>query len=210
MTELTIVDYGAGNLASVQNAFTALGVNSKLVGDPDELRRAERIVLPGVGAAGSALAMLRERGLDQALTEVVRERGRPMLGICLGMQLIADKLYENGEHRGLGWVRGEVVFLGDLPGVPRTVPHMGWNDTVARESGAVLFANLALRKRQFYYSHSYTLRVADERVVAAHASYGVPVVAAVLDESVFAVQFHPEKSQQSGERLLSAFLDWNP
>lgn len=208
-SELAIVDYGAGNLASVQNTMVNLGVQIKFVRTPEEILRASRLVVPGVGAAGAALSRIRERGLDEALTEAVRRRGRPFLGICLGMQLIADRLYEKGEHTGLGWIRGEVVALQDL-GVKGTVPHMGWNEVELRPAAARFFDSLPERKRQYYFCHSYGLRAGVDGVVAAYTESGAPIVAAVLDETVFAVQFHPEKSQLAGEKLIAAFLEWNP
>lgn len=209
MSETVIVDYGAGNLASVRNAFAALGADTRIARTPEEIETAERLVLPGVGAAGTAMERLRALGLDQALTDRVRKQGRPMFGICLGMQLVADTLYEYGEHKGLGWIRGEVVALGDA-GVTGTIPHMGWNDVVPEGPARALFDAVPPRKRQFYFSHSYTLRVDDARLVAARTDYDRHLISAVLDETVFAVQFHPEKSQQSGRLLLRAFLDWNP
>lgn len=209
MSIVTIVDYGTGNLASVKNAFANVGADAGFARTPEEILSASKLVLPGVGAAGIAMARLRERGLDQALTEAVRQRGRPLLGICLGMQLIAESLYEYGEHRGLGWVRGDVVPLRDV-GVRHPVPHMGWNEVAAQESARPFFGAVPRRRSQFYFTHSYTLRVADERLVAGYTDYGARLVSAVLDETVFAVQFHPEKSQQSGQQLIAAFLAWNP
>lgn len=209
MQRVAIVDFGAGNLASVQNALSILGAETRIVQSPEDVRSADRLVLPGVGAAGLALQRMRERGLDEALTEAVRVRGHPMLGICLGMQLVADTLYENGQHRGLGWIRGEVVALEDV-GVTENVPHMGWNDVIPFGAAESMFQALPERRRQFYFAHSFTLRVENEQSVAAYTDYGRRLVAAVLDGTVFAVQFHPEKSQQSGEQLIAAFLDWNP
>lgn len=209
MPDVAIVDYGAGNLASVWNALAALGSEPRFVRTAAEVRTASRLVLPGIGAGGAALEKLRANGLDDALTEAVRVRGRPLLGICLGMQLIAERLYEYGEHRGFGWIRGEVVSLRDV-GVRNIVPHMGWNDVAPQGPAAVLFEGIPTRKRQFYFSHSYTLRTDDPDVVAAYTDYDVPIVSAVLDGTVFAVQFHPEKSQQGGRELIAAFLEWNP
>jgi glutamine amidotransferase len=209
LAAISIVDYGAGNLASVQNAFAALGLEFEIAHTPESILSANRLVLPGVGAAGTALGRMREVGMDEALTEAVRVRGRPMLGICLGMQLIADTLHEQGNHRGLGWVRGEVVALESLV-VKGIVPHMGWNDAVPRGAAQKFFDPIKEREMVFYFAHSYTMRVEDEKVVGAYTNHGANLVSAVLDETVFAVQFHPEKSQQSGQQLIANFLNWKP
>lgn len=208
--KIGIVDYGAGNVRSVMNAFTLLGEDPIVVHRPEEIGQADRLVLPGVGAAGEAMARLRQSGLDQALDETVRRKGRPLLGICLGMQLLADRLLEFGEHKGLGWIDGEVVDIRACTDAPDLrVPHMGWNQVAPAPAGRDIF-DAIMGSHEFYFAHSFTLRTDDADVVAARTSYGTDLVAAVCKDTVFATQFHPEKSQVSGERLLSAFLEWNP
>ncbi len=210
MTSIAIVDYGAGNLDSVRQAVLRAGGEATLACSPDDVMAADRIILPGVGAAGTAMEALRQSGLDQALTERVREQAVPMLGICLGMQVLAERLHEFGEHAGLGWVLGEVVSLRDVVCENMRVPHMGWNDIDVGDQAEDLFREVR-GKRQFYFSHSFTLRTEDlDGAVAAVADYGMPLVSAVLTETVFATQFHPEKSQINGDRLIGAFLDWTP
>lgn len=204
-----IVDYGAGNLASVANAVHAAGADPVLVRTPEEVAGCDRIVLPGVGAAGAALANLRSRGLDVALNRTVRENARPMLGICLGMQMIAQRLFEFGEHRGLGWIDGEVRALADVPGAGPRIPHMGWN-SIAPTEGGEPFLGRVKGRREFYFCHSYVLTGCSEKSIAARTVHGAPLIAAVRSGTVFATQFHPEKSQINGQRLIEAFLQWAP
>lgn len=204
-----IIDYGAGNLLSVSKAVAVLADPPKLVTTPEAVLAADRLILPGVGAAGEAMARLRQAGLDEALTEAVRERGRPLLGICLGMQLLAETLEEFGTHKGLGWIEGRVVSLRGLVAPDLAVPQMGWNQVEPTALAGGFFARPETQ-RSFYFAHSFTLRTAREDLVAGWVDYGVPLIAAVRFDSVFAVQCHPEKSQINGERLLEAFLDWSP
>jgi glutamine amidotransferase len=207
--KVAIVDYGAGNIESVRNALSAAGADPIVVRDVEAVRAADRLVLPGVGAAGTAAARLSASGLGEALREQVRGRGRPMLGICLGMELLAERLLEFGEHRGLGWLPGEVVHLRDAGVVQARVPHMGWN-LVEPSADAARFFQGPERMRTFYFCHSYTLMTGLETAIAARAAYEKPLVAAVLDGTVFATQFHPEKSQMNGQKLIQSFLAWAP
>ena len=211
MTSIAIIDYGAGNLDSVRKALAHVGSETEIARTPEEVLAADRLVLPGVGAAGQAIQQLRRSGLDEALTEAVRHRGRPFMGICLGMQLLAERLHEFGDHAGLGWIAGEAVPLGSLMDTPVRVPHMGWNRVEVADKAEGLFWEVR-GGRQFYFAHSFGLRLAgDTDTLAATTEYGgVPLTAAILDGSVFATQFHPEKSQVAGERLLGAFVDWKP
>ena len=208
--DLRIVNYNASNLGSVQKAITNIGFTARLAETPEEVLGADRLVLPGVGAAGEALEQLRSLGMDEALTEAVCRNGRPLLGICLGMQMLGEKLYEYGEHRGLGWIAGDVVPLRQVIGDELRVPHMGWNRIEPTSDLASNLSGSVRGKRDYYFAHSYTLRVDDPSVVAAYADYGEPLVAAVQWQTVFATQFHLEKSQVAGEKLLEAFLDWAP
>ncbi len=206
--KVAIVDYGAGNIESVRNALLAAGAEPVVARDAETVAAADRLVLPGVGAAGAAAERLEASGLGEALEQAVRRRGRPMLGICLGMELLAERLREFGEHRGLGWLQGEVVHLRDLGIAHARVPHMGWN-LVEPSAEAARFFQGPERMRTFYFCHSYTL-VTGSGAVAARAIYEKPLVAAVLDGTVFATQFHPEKSQVNGQKLIQSFLEWAP
>jgi glutamine amidotransferase len=206
--KVAIVDYGAGNIESVRNALLAAGAEPVVARDAETVAAADRLVLPGVGAAGAAAERLEASGLGEALEQAVRRRGRPMLGICLGMELLAERLLEFGEHRGLGWLPGEVVHLRDVGIVRARVPHMGWN-LVEPSAEAARFFQGPERMRTFYFCHSYTL-VTGSGAVAARATYEKSLVAAVLDGTVFATQFHPEKSQVNGQKLIQSFLEWAP
>jgi len=209
MTEIAIVDYGAGNLQSVRNALEMAGEDPEIAATPEEILAANRLVIPGVGAAGHAIGRMREAGIDQALNEAIREKARPALGICLGMQLAAAALYEHGENDGLGWIAGDVKHLREVKGVPARVPHMGWNEIEPADGTEELF-DAVRGKRSFYFCHSYTLRDAPEDTIAATVAYGVPLVAAIRTGTFFATQFHPEKSQIKGQQLIEAFLEWKP
>jgi glutamine amidotransferase len=203
MTPVTVVDYGASNMRSVVNALESLGRSVKVVDAPDGLRDAAALVLPGVGAFGDGMAGLRKRELLEPLTEAVKGRCVPFLGICLGMQMLADEGLENGRHDGLAWIPGVVKRV--EPGDPRLkVPHVGWNDlTLPRPS--VLFKDMETAP-VVYFLHGYALEVATPEVVTATCTHGVELVAAVEDGNVFGVQFHPEKSQRAGLQILENFL----
>ncbi|MEG3618548.1 imidazole glycerol phosphate synthase subunit HisH [Magnetovibrio sp. PR-2] len=206
---VAVVDYGAGNIASIVNALYMAGADAVKVSTPEDVLAAERLVLPGVGAAGLAMANLTKNGLDEALREVVRTKGRPMLGICLGMQLIASALHEFCERPGLAWVDADVTDLHDVEGVLRRIPHTGWNSVEARAVAQELFKGIK-DGADFYFNHSFTLRPTDDSIVAATCNYGTPLVAALQMDTVFATQFHPEKSQLNGDKLISNFMRWNP
>ena len=207
--KVAIVDYGAGNIESVRNALWAAGAEPVVARNPEAVFAADRLVLPGVGAAGAAAERLAASGLGAALNEAVRRRGRPMLGICLGMELLAERLLEFGEHRGLAWLAGSVVHLRSA-GVSRMrVPHTGWS-VVDPVGSAKRFFQEPERLRTFYFCHSYTFVTPQQDAVAARTTYEAPLVAAVLDGTVFATQFHPEKSQANGQKLIRAFLQWMP
>jgi len=199
---LALIDIRSGNLHSVENALRAAGcADLRVTADPDMVRAADRIVLPGVGAFGTCAANLRSvDGLEPALVEAVRQRGTPFLGVCVGMQLMADAGEEMGEHRGLGWVSGRVRRLD--PHTPDAkVPHMGWNDVVPVADHPLLPTGEA------YFLHSYALEGADILATTDHAG---PVVAAIGRDNLLGVQFHPEKSQAYGLDLLARFLRWRP
>jgi glutamine amidotransferase len=197
---VTIVDYGSGNLRSVQKAFEHLGTAATITDDPQVVAAAERLVLPGVGAFGDAMRELRRRNLVPPIVAHVRA-DRPFFGICMGLQLLFDTGWEGGRHEGLGLLAGDVARF-DLPAGYK-VPHMGWNTVTWRPAACP--AGCA-DGEHFYFVHSYHARPADESVVAAVADYGGPFCAAVARGRLFATQFHPEKSQAAGLRLLQAFL----
>lgn len=211
MTSVAIIDYGAGNLDSVRKAVLYAGAEATIATTPEQVLAADRLILPGVGAAGEAIARLRRAGLDEALTDAVRKRARPFMGICLGMQLLAERLHEFGEHAGLGWIGGEAVSLRTMVPDHMRVPHMGWNRVESTDQGEELFS-LVRGRREFYFAHSFALSLnGDGAVLAATTEYGgAAVVAAIRKDTIFATQFHPEKSQISGDQLLGAFLEWAP
>ena len=202
---IAIVDYGMGNVRSVRNAFLALGTSTELTHEPERLARARGIVLPGVGAFGDGMKNLKQRGLVESLDRIVVGEGKPFLGICLGLQLAARKSFELGEYEGLGWLDAEVVPL-EPPDRVFRVPHMGWNETRVVMEGR-LFAGLG-PEPVFYYLHSYHLKplLPNADWVAATCTHGVEFVSAFEHANVFGVQFHPEKSQEAGLKLLSNFL----
>ncbi|MGN6820756.1 MAG: imidazole glycerol phosphate synthase subunit HisH [Sphingomonas sp.] len=199
---LALIDYGAGNLYSVANALKAAGANDIAVtADPDLVRRADRIVLPGVGAFGACSAALRGvAGMVEALDERVRRSGVPFLGICVGMQLMAEVGEEMGDHPGLGWIAGRVRLLAPADAAAK-VPHMGWNDV------RPVSPHPLIEPGEAYFLHSYAFEGADVVATTDHAG---PVVAAIARDNMAGVQFHPEKSQRYGLDLLKRFLTWRP
>ncbi|MCA9177252.1 MAG: imidazole glycerol phosphate synthase subunit HisH [Planctomycetales bacterium] len=198
---ITIVDYQMGNLRSVQKAFERVGHSAVVSSDPVELSNATHLVLPGVGAFRDAIKELRNRGLDQVVVDSI-ESGKPFLGICLGLQLLFDVSYEDGEHEGLGVLPGEVVRFRP-PHHEIKVPHMGWNQ-VRRRSSPPILDGIA-DGTHFYFVHSYYVVPRDPEVVALEADYPDPFCAMVWRDNLYATQFHPEKSQQNGLQLLGKF-----
>ncbi len=200
---VVVIDYGMGNLRSVANALAALDREPVVSADPAALQDADAVVLPGVGAFGDGMRQLRERGWVAALQRAVRGEGKPFLGICLGMQLLAARGTEHGEHAGLGWLDGVVTRLPDEDPAVR-VPHIGWND-VEPAAGAALYAGFGQRP-DFYFVHSYRFEPADDGVVTGWCDHGVRFAASVAQGNIHAVQFHPEKSQGPGMAVLRNFL----
>ena len=199
--KIVIVDYGMGNLRSVQKAFEAVGHAATVSGDPGVVGGATKLVLPGVGAFPDAAARLRETSLGDAVIRHV-DSGLPFLGICLGMQLLFTRGHEGGLHPGLDVFPGEVVpFPADHP---LKVPHMGWNTLRVDQPDCPLFEGLP-ENPAVYFVHGYHAEVADPRCVAATADYGLPVCAVAWRGNVFATQFHPEKSQAVGLKMLANF-----
>jgi glutamine amidotransferase len=197
---IVIVDYGMANLRSVQKAFEKLGHAAQISGDPDQIAAAGKVVLPGVGAFGDAIARLREAGLVAPLVDHIRA-GRPFLGICLGLQLLFSVSHEDGRHAGLDLFPGEVVRFPEVPGLK--VPHMGWNQLLIRRP-APLFRGLP-EQSAVYFVHSYYPVPADPSIIAAETDYAGLFTSAIWYENVFATQFHPEKSQRVGLTMLRNF-----
>lgn len=196
---LGIVDYGVGNLRNVEMAFRRLGVVAQVISTPQEVRRASALVLPGVGAFGDAIGNLRALGLEPDLVAAIGD-GLPFLGICVGMQLLFEVSDEMGEHRGIGVLGGRVRRFS--PGL--LVPHMGWNQ-VHQSLTAPLWRDLPDHSYA-YFVHSYYADPADAGVVAARTDYGIDFCSAVARGNLLGIQFHPEKSQQVGERILANFV----
>ena len=200
---LSILDYGMANLRSVQKGFEQVGVRAEIISRPEQVDRAEKLVLPGVGAFQDAVATLRERGLDAAIRSHI-DRGKPFLGICLGLQMLFDVGYEDGEHRGLGVFRGACVrFDVDQPPTDLKVPHMGWNQlNIQRPSP--LTRGLP-EGCGVYFVHGYYVVPQDPGLAATTTDYGRPFVSSIWRDNVVATQFHPEKSQKVGLQILSNF-----
>ena len=205
MPSIAIIDYQMGNLRSVQKGFEKVGRSATITSDPRELAAAERIVLPGVGAFGDAIAELKRRDLVGPIKDAIAE-GKPFLGICLGLQLLFDVGYEGGQFEGLGILRGKCVRF-ELPHEFK-VPHMGWNRCRFVKPAPVL-AGLA-DGTHFYFVHSYYVVPEDREVIAIETDYGQPFCAAVWRDNLFATQFHPEKSQADGLLLLKNFAQLRP
>jgi glutamine amidotransferase len=208
MSTTALIDYGSGNLRSAEKALARAGADVTVTSDPDVVARAERIVLPGVGAFADCMAGVKAiPGMVEALENAVLKQGRPFLGICVGMQLLADIGREFGDHPGLGWIAGEVVRLAPSDTALK-IPHMGWNELILREPHP-LFAGIETGAHA-YFVHSYEFRAAAPSDVLATTDYGGPVTAMIARGNIAGTQFHPEKSQAVGLRLLANFLAWKP
>ena len=200
MPHLGVVDYGMGNLRSVLNAFEELGQEAALVSAPEEVAGYDKIIIPGVGAFSEAMVNLRDSGLDKALQGHV-EAGKPLLGICLGMQLICRKSHEDGEHEGLGWIDAEVRHFPPAEGLK--VPHMGWNG-LDYEAPHPLLEEVA-SGADVYFVHSYYVDCAEATDALGTTEHGIRFTSVVGRENVYGMQFHPEKSQHVGMQLLRNF-----
>jgi glutamine amidotransferase len=210
---VVVVDYGAGNLKSAAKALIAAahgtGAEIRVTADPDEVRKAERIVLPGVGAFADCKRGLESHpGLVGALNDAVIEQGKPFLGICVGMQLMATTGIEYGEHAGLDWIKGKVVRLTPSDSNLK-IPQIGWNDLQTPAELHPVLDGLGAGA-DVYFVHSYHFVAEHAADVLARADYGGPVVAAIGRDNMVGVQFHPEKSQAAGLKLLANFLQWHP
>jgi glutamine amidotransferase len=197
---VAVIDYGLGNLGSVRRAIAELGAEPVLADKPEQLAAADRVILPGVGSFADGMALLGKRGWVDPL----RELQKPLLGICLGMQLLASRGTEGGETEGLDLIPGDVVGLETL-GCELRIPHVGWNSVEVKDSNRILRGITG--GTDFYFVHSYVLQPRQQADVVAKTSYGVPVTAVVGRGNVMGTQFHPEKSSKAGFRVLRNFLD---
>ncbi len=195
---IAIIDYGAGNLFSVKNALDFLGLENKITKDPEDLRNADRLILPGVGAFADAMRMLNESGLVEVIREEVHKK--PLLGICLGMQMLFEKGYEFGETDGLGLIKGSVKLM--EPEGNLAIPHIGWNELEKNEDCPLLAK--CKDGEYVYFVHSYAADC-DSKNVAAYCDYGMKVPALVFEGNVYGAQFHPEKSGDTGLNILRCF-----
>lgn len=204
---IALIDYGAGNLHSVHNALRAVGAQVSVTADPSVVRAADRIVLPGVGSFRACAKGLKGvPGMVEALTERVEMGGAPFLGICVGMQLLADRGLEHGTTRGLGWIPGEVHLIKPHDRAVK-VPHMGWNDVAMMPHAR---GHQVIEEGEAYFLHSYHFVADDPHHVAALTDHGEGLVAAVARGNIAGVQYHPEKSQAYGLATLERFLQWRP
>ena len=201
---IAIIDYGVGNLFSLTCSFKSIGADICVTSDADVIRSAEKIILPGVGAFEDAAKKLRESGLDKVIKEECA-KGKPLLGICLGMQMLFEKSYEYGEHEGLGLIKGSIRPISDVIPAELKIPHIGWNALNFGQKKDELFKYLD--EGDFvYFVHSYYGAECEESVIAT-SEYGVPLTAAVRSGNVCGVQFHPEKSERTGLAILRAFCE---
>ena len=198
---IAIIDYGAGNIRSIEKALEHVGAVVQVTDDPAVINKAQAVVLPGVGSGGAAMARMTERGLDDAIRQATWQ-SKPFLGICLGMQLLADH-HAEGEVDGLGLFRGEVRRI---PHGPK-IPHMGWNQVNPLHSGLAIFDGIP-QDAYFYFAHSYYVEPQDQQGVAAVTDYGSPYCSVIVTERVWGTQFHPEKSGSVGLQLLNNFVKW--
>lgn len=201
---IAIVDYGVGNLFSLKSSFEAIGQEAVVTSDAEVIRKADRVLLPGVGAFADAARKLKESGMDREVL-LAAESGKPLLGICLGMQLLFDKSFEYGEHEGLGLIGGEVRPIADVISADLKIPHMGWNPLRFTRNDCPLFKYVK-EGECVYFVHSYYAAGCGENTVA-DAEYSAPLTAAVWKNNVYGCQFHPEKSGKTGLNILRAFCE---
>jgi len=199
---VAIVDYDMGNVSSVQKALQAIGVENVLSKDPEVIARSQYIILPGVGAFAQGMENIRNAGLERILTHEVMEKKKPFLAICIGLQLLASEGTEPVSTQGLGWIEGKVIKIEELD---KRIPHLGCNELQAEKDG--FFAEFD--QKDFYFIHSYHFEVKDQTCIAARVHYGGDYVAAIQKDNIYATQFHPEKSQANGLRLIEKFIREN-
>ena len=200
---ITIIDYGVGNLFSLKSSFAALGAEVQVTSDPEAILSATKIILPGVGAFEDASNKLHKTGLDEVLKKCA-EKGTPIMGICLGMQMLFDKSYENGCFNGLGLIKGEVRAIKEVIPADLKIPQIGWNALDIKKESPIF--KYIKNGDYVYFVHSYYATNCDESVIAT-TNYGAPLTAAVQYKNVYGCQFHPEKSGDVGLRILKAFIE---
>ena len=204
---IAIIDYGIGNLQSVQRSFQKIGAAAVISSKPEDLLNADRIVLPGVGSFAEGMDNLRRYGLLPVLNQKVREQGTPFLGICLGFQMLTNRS-EEGDTEGLGWIDAETKrFHSNGAGSPYRIPHIGWNDLSAQRENPLL--NGLSVASCFYFAHSYYVTCHDQSAIHATTQYGLEFVTVVQKDNIFSAQFHPEKSQANGLAILRNFVEFN-
>ena len=208
MTKVVIVDYGRGNIRSVANAIDYIGVDVEVSNEESVIDNASHIILPGVGSFGDAVSALEDRELIDILNEQVLVKGKPFLGICVGMQVLARTSLEHGAHSGFGWVDAKVSSL-RVDNLNQKIPHMGWN-TVEVKRPHPVFTNLIKDDLVFYFVHSFAITSLGFPEVLGISNYGIDFVSIIAWDNIIATQFHPEKSQDSGVDFLSGFVNWSP
>ncbi len=201
--QIIILDYNCGNIQSVLKKVERIGYSASVTSDPQTILRADKLILPGVGHFGNAMEQLRSLNLIDALNEAVLVKKTPILGICLGMQLMAERS-EEGNSTGLGWIKGEVVRFNMEDKLNFKVPHMGWNSVRIAKNSALM--NNIDQDALFYFVHSYYFRTEDSSLILNQTTYDIPFVSAFEQDNIFGVQYHPEKSHQTGEQLIKNFL----
>lgn len=199
---ISIIDYGMANLRSVQKGFEQVGISAQIIKTPREIASADRLVLPGVGAFADAIRTLREQGFDQPILQHIAS-GKPFLGICLGLQMLFDVGYEDGTHQGLGVLRGKCIRFDVDQSAGLKVPHMGWNQLQVRNASPILKG--LPESASVYFVHSYHVVPEDASIVATTTDYGQPFVSSIWRDNLVATQFHPEKSQKVGLKILENF-----
>lgn len=207
MSSIAVIDYGAGNLRSVAKAFEHLGYKAIITSEPSIIKDTARAVLPGVGAFGSCFSALKNKGLDTVVKDFIKT-GKPFLGICVGMQMLFEKSFEFGENKGLGLLKGEACrFPEEIVSKGFKIPHTGWNTLDIKQSSHPVMAGLK-SGAYAYFVHSYKVEASDKKVIVAECEHGVRFTAIASFENIFGVQFHPEKSQKTGLRILKNFGEW--
>ena len=203
---IAIVDYGVGNIFSLYSSFKYIGAEVVLTSDPEEIKKADKIILPGVGAFADAAKKLRDSGLADVVVDEVKN-GKPLLGICLGMQMLFERSFEYGEHKGLGLIKGDIVSMEGVVPANYKIPHIGWNGLHFPEDKAKSDIFKYINENDcVYFVHSYFGANCDESVIAT-TEYGAELTAAVAYKNVYGVQFHPEKSGEVGMKILKAFCE---
>jgi glutamine amidotransferase len=202
---IVIVDYKVGNTNSVLNSINSLGYSAKISNQKNDIENADILVMPGVGAFQEAMNNLYDLQLIPTLENEVLGKKKPVLGICIGMQLLADSSNENGNHKGLGWIPGSIERIKEYPNL--AVPHVGWNEVIINEGPEIFFSNAAFERPHFYWDHSYRF-ICDDKYKLGHVKYGEEITAIVAKDNIYGVQFHPEKSQTNGLRLFRSFFNY--